>query len=213
MSIIREFLDKSYCGGFFELNSSYKGIHLEGEIIKLEFKRLYTHLIIKFFDEGLIGENIFESTLNKLNTNLDEIENLLAKGNYSEHENMLLNSLFGLLSKNDYHSSIRISSYMYSILEYYYNKNFENILYIDTDTIYMTKFEDEDFIKSIGVPYNLSIINNIYFLRKKQYIFLDNLEIKTRGMSKKYLDGSDIEDVISEMRASIRNKKLKDLGI
>ena len=77
----------------------------------------------------------------------------------------------------------------------------------------MTKFEDEDFIKSIEVPYNLSIINNIYFLRKKQYVFLDNLEIKTRGMSKKYLEGSDIEDVISEMKACIRNKKLKDLGI
>ena len=213
MSIIREFLDKSYCGGFCELNSSYKGIHLEGEIIKLEFKKLYTHLIIKFFDEGLIGEYIFESTLNKLNTNVDEIENLLIKDNYSEHESMLLNSLFGLLGKNDYHSSIRISSYMYSILEYYYNKNFENILYIDTDIIYMTKFEDEDFIKSIEVPYNLSIISNIYFIRKKKYIFLDNLEIKTRGMNKKQLELENIDLIMSEMRATIRNKKLKELGI
>ena len=60
MSIIREFLDKNDCGGFCELNSSYKGIHIEDEIIKLEFKKLYTHLIIKFFDEGLIGEDIFD---------------------------------------------------------------------------------------------------------------------------------------------------------
>lgn len=213
MSIIREFLDKNDCGGFCELNSSYKGIHIEDEIIKLEFKKLYTHLIIKFFDEGLIGEDIFDLVLNKLNTNLDEIENLLTKDDYSEHENMLLNSLFGLLDKNDYHSSIRISSYIYSILEYYYNKNFENILYIDTDTIYMTKFEDEDFIKRIGIPYNLSIISNIYFIRSKKYIFLDNLEIKTRGMNKKQLELENVDLIMSEMKTIIRNKKLKDLGI
>jgi len=200
--IIKEFLDKSNDGGFNRVNQSFG---LESNIIKLKFNKLYAHLILQFFDEGLIKiQNITDPNL--LNIKFDELRELLKKDDYTNNENILLNSLYRLL---DFHSAIRISGYMNSIMSYYWDKNYSSILYIDTDTIYLKKIIDEDFIKSIGIPYKITYIDSIYFLREKSYLYEENLEIKVVNYKLSDVD----EHIISEMKSNIRNNKIKILGI
>ncbi len=205
--MLKQFLDNhNNSGGFCELNSKFNNLSIHSNILKIEFKRLYTHLTIQFYDEGLItGED-------KSNINIDYLKELIKKNNYSDYENLLLNSCFGTL---EFKNSVRISGYMYSIMEYYFNKYKDNILYIDTDSIYVTEIQDEDFIKSIGVPYEIHQINQIYFIAKKRlYIEIDG-EIVKRGVSNKVWEST--KDVYHNMEAimksNIRERKLKELGL
>ena len=213
--ILRQFLDRSDDGGFCELNENNKGKLIECDIIKLSFKKLYTYLILQFIDEGLLRHDTMSIVFDKLKTNVDNINELLKKDTVSEQENIVLNGhLYGHLYQEDYRASCRISGYMNLIMNYYYTKYYDNILYIDTDTIYMVKFEGEDFIKSIGVPYNIKMFNQIYFVSKKRFIKEEDGKIlisgPLRGM-KRYLD--IIQNVELTMRSNVRERKLKEIGL
>jgi len=116
--ILKQFLDKCDNGGFCILNGNNIGILIQKNIIKLSFKKLYTHLILQFINEGLLSNDIMMDVFDKLKTNVDNINELLKKDTFSEQENSILNNLYGYLYLEDYHASIRISGYMYSIMEY-----------------------------------------------------------------------------------------------
>ena len=112
----------------------------------------------------------------------------------------------------DFDSATKISGYMYNVMEYFYDKNRSNILYIDTDIIYMKEVVDESFIKSIGIPYKISKIENIYFFRQKSYVFEEDYTIKIRGIGKL---NSIEEDIVlkmkSDLQSRIRDEKLDEL--
>ena len=146
----------------------------------------------------------------KLKTNVDNINELLKKDTFSEQENSILNNLYGYLYLEDYHASIRISGYMYSIMEYYYNRYYDNILYIDTDTIFMSKFEGEDFIKSIGIPYNIKMVNQIYLVAKKRFFVEEEGKISMRGLSSKY-HHDIIQNIEPIMRSNVRERKIDEI--
>ena len=206
--ILKKFLNKSNSGGFCKLNYTYG---LESNIIKLEFKKLYTHLIIQFYEEGLITD-IIDLILNRFLLSINDIKELLKKDTFTEEENYLLNGLYLNISRVDFDSATKISGYMYNVMEYFYDKNRSNILYIDTDIIYMKEVVDESFIKSIGIPYKISKIENIYFFRQKSYVFEEDYTIKIRGIGKL---NSIEEDIVlkmkSDLQSRIRDEKLDEL--
>lgn len=208
--ILKQFLDKCDNGGFVELNSKFTRVLLK-DIIKLSFKKLYTHLILQFYDEGLLSDDTMMFVFDKLKTNIDNIKELLKKDILSDQDKIILYALYGYLGKIDYHSANRISGYMNSIMDYYYNRYCDNILYIDTDTIFMSKFEGENFIKSIGIPYDVKEVNQIYLVSKKRFFIEEEGKISMKGLPKRY--NSIIQDMELVMRSNVRERKLNQLGI
>jgi len=203
--IIKEFLGLTDSGGFCELNERYKGVHIQDGIIKLHFRKLYTNLIIKFHEEGLIPDYYMRYICDKSNTSIEILKSIIKQNDYSNIDNCILNVIFSNLN---YKYSSLVSGYMNSILSHYYNIS-DSVIYIDTDTIYMEKLENEDFIKSISLPYETSVVSNIFFIKKKVYFFEEDLKIKKRGFSKI----NNFEELVTEMKSNIRNKRIKELGI
>jgi len=210
MGILIDFVDKSTNGGFCEYNPKFSEVLITDNIIKLEFKKLYSNLVVQFCEEGLLGYITIESVINELGISFSYLKELVKKDIFSPEDNIILNSLYGKL---DFHTSVRISGYIYSIMEYYFNEFRGSIIYIDTDIIFMTEFVGEDFIKSIGIPYSLNCVNQFYLHSKKRYLLEEGGSIITKGVSNLYWSNKNIiRDMELQMVSNKRSRKLKELG-
>ena len=91
-------------------------------------------------------------------------------------------------------------------LSHYYDdilKRNQNIIYIDTDTIF---YAVEIDLLEFNIPYDIENIEYIMFSRKKQYVMFKD-EMVTKGYHK------NAQDAIGILREYIRNDKIEELGI
>lgn len=192
--------EENLLGGFVFLN---KENILVDNINILEFRNSYPNTIKFLYQKNIIK--------NQKNYNLDSysylVENIdFLKNNLTSDEckllNIIINYKFGQLYKIGSNISYIVSSFfnvlMNKILEL---DNKENILYIDTDTIfYHNAFNVELIFNMIDNLYKINQESNkiVFFIAKKRYILFDDINsIKIRGI---------------QICSFYKNKKIKDLA-
>lgn len=201
MNIISKYLNKSTNAGFCKLRLFG---HIDGPITKVYLKNIYNHLILLFFDEGLInqsemGREIFIEMLKKLDLTPDKLRELLIKDEVIHHK------LLFIISKLDITLACKISGYLFTLLKQYYFIN-KNIIYIDTDTIYFNGDTYDNYFDSIEIPYEKSYLDSIYFIREKSYIYSDGFNISYFGI--KHYEIVNYNHIVSKMKSKIRENKI-----
>jgi len=206
--IIPRFLNNEKKGGFCDMDPSIIFNILEN-VICLDFKHLYANLIIQFYDNGVfkLNDNIFKMSI-------DRLRYLLSKDEKSSDDIKFINSFYGKLYDVDREIALDISSYFNAVLQHIFNSHYSNIYYCDTDVIYMSHYDNhmKEFIDKLNLPYTLKSINNIFFIRKKQYLYHNDV-LKIRGLRDKDIDNLNLKPIINKFKKNIRNKKLESIGI
>lgn len=187
-------------------------------ICKISFDLLYPNIIVKLYENGKLKFNIDEfaiiysfmvKNINiiKNHKNITDISKLLFK--------FLINYTYGALSNpkfsNFYVDKHRlICEYINHPLVTFKNDYIDNIIYVDTDEVYLdflTKEIKEQF-DWLELPYEIEYGINGFFLQKKKFIIDNNNNCKVRGIREyksKYKSQKDRPYKISKLLKIISN--------
>jgi hypothetical protein len=187
-------------GGFVFLN---KENILVDNINILSFRNLYPYTM-KFLYQKNIIKNLFGYNLDSYSYLVDNVVVLKNNLNIDEYKllKIIINYKFGQLYKIGSDISNITSTFSYVLM----NKileldNKENILYIDTDTIFVhSAFKVDLIYNMIDNLYNIDQDSNkiIYFIAKKRFILFDDINyVKIKGI---------------QIDRFYKDKKLKDLA-
>ena len=161
-------------------------------ISKISFNSLYPNIIVKLYENGKLKFNIDEfaiiysfmvKNINiiKNHKNITDVSKLLFK--------FLINYTYGALSNpkfsNFYVDKHRlICEYIHHPLVTFKNDYIDNIIYVDTDVIYLD-FLTKEIKKQfdwLELPYEIEYGINGFFLEKKKFIIDKNNSCKVRGI-------------------------------
>lgn len=176
---------------------------LHEDIIKVDFKTLYSYVEITLFDCGLIDKK-WQADIEKMRWFLENKENL-KKSNDSKYEEYLIhcNSLYGKIR------SSLVCEYMSLYYKNLIEKYNDYIIAINTDTIYFNFHEIEKLreIEELN-DFDYSVFKVDYFYIEDQVKYIEQCgEI----MIKKF--GYTNDEVCNEIKSRIRNKKIDKLLI
>jgi len=203
---------KTY-GGYNYINPHIKEVPLKN-VMKLNFNSLYPNIIC-----GLVESELHETAKESVKKSLegfkenfeyfDSNKGILKLNDPQKYQELKtnINSFYGklgFLSSTD--MAPNYPGFVIEYLRHYYDdllKRNQNVLYIDTDTIF---YAGEIDLLGFNIPYDVESIDYIMFSEKKRYVMLKD-EIVTRGYHK------NAQEAISILKRYIRNDKIEDLGI
>lgn len=212
-------------GSVIKLNDNYKD-KLLYNVHKITFNKMYPNIISNLYEQGDIEFSIKEygelySFLVKNYTNIKTHNDMVE---YSKQSlNWLLNTIFGLSVNNEYQgrkSFLLYHSNPNNVTEYsketfnYIFEMFDNIVYIDTDTIYYVGDNSNfiGFLNLLYLPYTIDYDCNVWFFKLKKYIEEHNGVIKTHGIHKsKNNTYPYTTNVLENFKKIVRLKKVKSL--
>jgi len=191
-----------FIGAYIKLREKNR---LIGDINQMSLKQIYPKLFSILYHNSNIVDN-YEYLISIIDNKKIIIEyindvNIYEQDSYKKLLNIYINYQFGLLN---YNNNKKISLYIiymqrYILSDIYDNDEFNDIIYIDTDSIYyVNTIETTKYIKkSINniFDYDMEYCNLIYFIEKKKYIIL-NENNKMRGLRKmKYYENKQIKNI------------------
>lgn len=161
-------------------------------ICKISFNALYPNIIVKLYEKGKLKFNIDEFAIiySFMVKNIKEIKNhkdikdvskLLFKFLINYTYGAISNSKFSKFYVDKHHL---ICEYIHHPLVTFKNDYIDNIIYVDTDEIYLdflTKEIKEQF-DWLELPYEVIYGINGFFLEKKKFIIDKNNSCKVRGI-------------------------------
>lgn len=184
-----------------ELNEAYKDILIKDSVL-IEFNFLYPNIILKLDKLGaLLLNNPFA---------INELRKYLLKENKTSDDRYFINTFFLSLSKDDRNKVIQCANAFNDRLE----EDFQDlIIYIDTDTAYFTKVNDDilNLYSKIDIPFTLFKIEYAYFLDIKKYIYSELNEIKYSNLLLTSSNAHLKETCFSKFLCEIRNDKLNKI--
>jgi hypothetical protein len=215
--------NKELVGGFVHLNKKYTEILYKG-VYKLEFKHLYSILIVRLYDAGYIKEEVvafaayfvhdalgFTEDIEKLKSYLFTQEHYQPK---EEHWKFFVNGFFGKLYNRHANIANIIAIYMHLFYEELLEQT-DNILYIDTDTIYYKDSLPQELLEELGLEYIITPVDYLYFLKKKCFVCVDETGFKAKGMIRKSGIMKEHQEIISNIKriilAEYRNKQINSI--
>lgn len=206
--------NKELVGGFVDLNKKYTEILYKG-VYKLEFKHLYSILIVRLYDAGYIKEEVdafgFTEDIDKLKSYLFTQEHYQPK---EEYWKLFVNGFFGKLYNRHANIANIIASYMHPFYEELLEQT-DNIFYIDTDTIYYKDSLPQELLEELGLEYRIKPIDYLYFLKKKCFVCVDETGFKAKGMIRKSGIMKEHQEIISNIKriilAEYRNKQIDSI--
>jgi hypothetical protein len=180
------------------VNERYKLKWLEN-IFLIEFNTMYPNIICKLWKRGDINFNIRE--FGELFTFVVEHRNEIKNHTNTKDTSWLLckyfiNYTFGATMYNRFHKLAgtgrmitmgghkNVVDYTKTVFEELAENNKHNIFYIDTDVIYLD-FPSQDIltkIRSLEIPYEISMGLNGMFIEKKKYVIQHNNTVKPKGL-------------------------------
>jgi hypothetical protein len=188
--------EPSYCA----LNDDMGGRIIE-DVIEISFNSLYKDLLIYFYDNGVLDSlKVSDDIISKLRVSVDRVWiNSIWVSEFRDVAKILFD-LFNQYMKMYYKAVCDYTS---------------DWLYIDVDSIFIKKCDmdiinkmmnDVSFLGGYKVEYRPFV----YFEAKKRYIVVDkDMIIKDRAFGSKY--GNRREDIVSNIRCCIREKKLGEI--
>jgi hypothetical protein len=91
----------------------------------------------------------------------------------------------------------------------------DNILYIDTNSIYYKDSLTQELLEELGLEYSIKPIDYFYILKKKCFVCIDETGFKTKGMERKSGIMKEHQEIISEIKrisiAEYREKHISNL--
>lgn len=193
-------------GGYNWINDSFKDKIVENATMT-EFNLLYPNVLIKLYDE-IYPITSEKDNFEKVRYFIQNRNNIKLTSDYLSYKTFI-NGFYGKLQM-PVNISGRIicsllSDYMYMVYDELLSVN-NNILYIDTDSI--VHIGDIDFI-DLNLTFTQKPID-IIFQAKKRYVMNDNNTILVRGWGK---NDKRPQELISEMKSLLRDRKLLKIGI
>jgi hypothetical protein len=180
-------------------------------IYALNFTRMYPNIILKIYDG-------FDGWSDSIQSGVEELRILVGHGDgMTREERIQMNSFFAGLCNpyNEYNRGDSRGIYLgNSVIRYgsligreIVSMYVDNIVYIDTSTIYFRNL-NEFPIKDLdyGLPYTIDEISRGAFYGKKRYIIHDG-EVKTKGMKGEYWVGVE-KNVRKRFIRELRSEKL-----
>lgn len=166
-----EILDNPKLGGMCWINDDYKQKYIEN-FTEIQFKKIYTKIICLLFYRGklIFNNDRFGELFSFISENLE---------NFSEIKHIMnfwLNMTFGIYTtskeiKYKCNDMFQVTKYARLMWNDILNKFKSNIIYIDTDVIYLKgNFDFEKLLKQINrykLPYKINDIQNGLFIEKK----------------------------------------------
>lgn len=196
MKLIHRYIDNfPTMGGYCYLDNDIKG-KLIKNVKYLSFSNMYIRIILMFYKNGIINIPEIDAKDIEYILNLDKIDT----GSL-----VFINSYFGKLH---YDERIKISNYGYLMCNDII-KNNNNIVYIDTDSIFY--IGDNIDLLDIDMPFSIKKMDYIIFDNTKKYIYYNKNtnEFKTNGLNynseKMY---NRVNEYLSLIKKEIRNDKL-----
>jgi hypothetical protein len=199
--IPEDFLSYGYCA----LNDDMGGRIIE-DVIEISFNSLYKDLLIYFYDNGVLDRFIPDSfkvsddIISKLRVSVDRF---------------WINSIWGRELRN-------VVYILFDLFNQYMRMYYKDVcdytsdwLYIDVDSIFIKKC-DMDINKMMNdvsflvCGYNVEYRPFVYFESRKRYVVVDkDMIIKDRAFGSRY--SKSREDIVSNIRCCIREKKLVEI--
>jgi hypothetical protein len=200
--IIERYINKNNkegVGGFIQLDKKHTDILYKG-VFKLEFKHLYPILIVRLYDTGYIKEETddfgFTEDIEKLKSYL------FTQEYYQPNEEEWKFFVYGFYIKlYNRHANIGniIASYMHPFYEELLEQT-DNILYIDTDTIYYKDSLPQELLEELGLEYIITPVDYLYFLKKKHFVCIDETGFRAKGMLRKSGIIKEHQEIIDEIK-------------
>jgi len=187
-------------GGFFVWLDYSMSCKILKNVKVLCFNKLYPTILMILYKKGII--NIPEDDAKKMDHYLNNID--LIK---DDIDRMFVN---GYYSKIDIDGRYKISYYAYLMYEEILEKN-ENIIYIDTDSIY---YIDNIDLFDIDLPFKIEELDYFVIANKKRFVQYNSKKciFEEKGFGRKTTGLSTKSDkYISEIRAEIRSDKLEKI--
>ena len=168
------------------------------DLYVISFTKLYPNILVQMYDIGLMPHEkiLIESLREEL------------KKPKSLQDNFFVNSYYG----NLYYRNNSITDLLSKYLNVWYVELVSkyDIIYIDTDEIYVHDLSIIDSIKELDIPYVIEKINYIYIHDRKRYVISDDFGIRIKGRQTKDQTLLLMKNNIVTM---IREDKLESIGI
>jgi len=212
-------------GGYCNFSSEFLSKECYN-IKRIQFESLYPSIIVNLYKEGKIKFNVIE--FGELYTFLVENKKVIKSNNKLTNNsqtvlNIVLNGLYGLSSNSLYKFGIDkgclITDFAYKMNEYIFETFKDDIIYIDTDTIYLKEINNSLSTYLSNLPLKYKIEDNINFcvFRKKTFVCEDSNGIRVSGMmknkSRSYSSqyGNDAESFVNKLKMLQRRKKIEKI--
>lgn len=206
---------------FTYLNQEFLGDIIDG-VIRIDFNSLYANLLIMFYDNKILEKfniEIDTEDINKIKY-YQSNRGFIKQNNIEEYHKLKyeINMIFSTRSSDNNYFYLRSLINQYTKLFYtdFVNDNSYSCLYIDTDCIFVAdKFENVKSLDKMKVTYEYVNMQLFSYSRMKRWIAFSNdedgyTEIKKYGYNNPYKQ-YNCEEVISQMKNILRNKKLEKL--
>ena len=211
--IVKRYVNKDHVelvGGYFYLNRTQVEI-LHKNIYRLEFKHLYSSIIVGLYDEGYIKEEIEKLKLT------DEIEKLKTYLFFEEKYKpqkeqwiLFVNGFFGRLYAINSNLANTISGYIHPFWEELRNQT-DNILLIDTDAIWYKDNLPQELFDKLGLQYITIPIDYFYLINIYTYIEVSNGELKTKGIERKTGITKENQIHLNNFKVLLRQDKINQI--
>jgi len=207
---IKEYSPDDLIGGYLYLNKP-QGEILHKNIYKLEFKNLYSYIIVGLYDNGYLKHKDIESF--NLSEEIFKLKLYLTQPEpHDDAWKFFVNGFYGKLY-NYYSRQIpMISGYMYLFYEELRQQT-HNILSIDTDTIWYKDSLPQELFNELGLPYRIIPIDYFYLIefKYKRYIEVCNGELKTKGIERKSGMSKEHQECLAKVKGLIREDKINQI--
>lgn len=131
------------------------------------FYRLYTQIAVAIFDEGFLPQSESDN-IDYLRKYLEDSSNIEME---LRGEIVHPNYYYGYLSRIDINYTFLISAYMHHVYNDIVEKYNDDIIYIDTDSIFHTVDLDLDYL---DLKYESTSFKHLIMIAKKRYIAYPN---------------------------------------
>ena len=180
------------------------------DITKIDFNSLYPNILVKLFDLGHIPQSEAES-INKIRY---VIENRMTDKQLWLDNKVFVNSYFGKIHSREPKVTHLVTGYMNSFFNSLLVDFIDSIVYVDTDSLFITDRVDEiiEKVRQLDLPFESNVIDYFFIKSKKRYIYSDEygfLQIKGFSQSNYLLK----EKIVNEIKTMIREDKLESIGI
>ena len=152
---------------------------LQVDFYELSFINLYPNITLGLYELNLLESE--KENVNKFVNIFNDYEKLKSDDSLFKHYRTIVNSFYGQMSTQ---SALKVTEYLKYYFEDILQKNSENILYYDVDTIF---YKNEIDVLNTELPYKIEKVDfGVFFDRKRYTLVKSN---KFINYPKTYKDG------------------------
>lgn len=185
----------------------------------IEFTKMYPHIIVGLYDEGLLQGKQYSDHIERIRSFLTIDRTTCDRGWYS-NEQAYVNSFYGNMYRFNRSDADLVTDYQHLLWNDIMSMNNQSdIMYIDTDIVLFQNnlLEDKSSrvpltLPEIILPFTRKIYDYLYIEKQKHYVYLDSEDRKIRYYGfRPHIDKSNnkLNEIVSIIKSEQRNNKIE----